>query len=200
MAHEQGPFLRPAALTQITAGGEPSTRAAAKLFLRVDESEEDSVIDDMLKTATRIVEHDAKIAILTQTWRLTFNAGSIDRKPLPPIIKIPRPPLATVDSVEAFDDLDVKTTVDVGDYIVDAVTRPGRIALKTGKSWPSALRPIDSFRVNFTAGKAVASIDPDIIDVWKKVVAFLYENRATPGIKVPPDIMWAIQPQKVMML
>ena len=75
-------------------------------------------------------------------------------------IKIPRPPLGSIVSITAHLEDGTTTVVPSTDYVVDTASEPGRVALKSGKSWPTgALRVINGVEVEFIAGWGPTSVD-----------------------------------------
>ncbi len=61
----------PKILTLVTPpASEPLTLAEVKLFLRVDGSDEDSVINDLIAVARETAESWMRVSLITQTWQL----------------------------------------------------------------------------------------------------------------------------------
>lgn len=78
-------------LTRFTAPvTEPITLTEAKLYLRVDSSNEDSLISDLIVSARMSAEQWLAKSLITQTWKLVYNDYldcSVDL-PMPPIVNI----------------------------------------------------------------------------------------------------------------
>tara|TARA_A100001037_G_scaffold71885_1_gene64319 strand:+ start:384 stop:1196 length:813 start_codon:yes stop_codon:yes gene_type:complete len=73
--------------------------ADAKAQLRVDDSDEDSLIDALVKAATEKLEEHCRQAFIEQTWQITlaeFPAAGVE---------LPRPPLVGVEKVSYWPDL-----------------------------------------------------------------------------------------------
>ena len=80
----------------------------------------------------------------------------------------------------SYTDIDgVTQTVSSGDYLVDTDSEPGRIVLKTGKSWPSVqLKEIAGVRIRYVAGwTAAANVLPNITHAVRLLVGHWFENR-----------------------
>ena len=127
---------------------EPLTVLEAKEFLRVDGSDEDAQIGLLIVTAREFCEAPGtNRAFITQIWELSF-----DNFPDMPL-KLPRPPLQSVESIAIKDKDGVITTLDPSDYVVDSDSEPGRIAFAAGKSLPSVeLWPLSAVKIRFKAG------------------------------------------------
>jgi uncharacterized phiE125 gp8 family phage protein len=89
-------------------------------------------------------------ALNTQTWKLLLSGF-----PCEPI-RIPLPPLISVESVKYYDLAGDLQTVDPGDYRILAGARPE--ITPTG-SWPSAACRADAVEILFTAGYGPAGSD-----------------------------------------
>lgn len=183
------------ALKLITASTfEPVTRTEVKSFLRVDFSDDDSLIDDLIAAARDMAEGWLRRSILTQTWQYTLDNApdalndKLDDLPadwpwsLVPAGKghceLPMPPLQAVSSVTYYDQSNVLHTFSTANYSVDTNSEPGSIFLNTGCVWPPALRPFSAFSVQYVAGWTTSSLVPAQIRLGiKQAVGFLYENR-----------------------
>lgn len=154
---------------------EPILLADAKLHLKVENTDEDALIDSLISTARRSAENQTHRALITQTWDL-----NLDR--FPTCFEIPNPPLISVTHVKYYDSSGVLQTVDASDYIVDAPAGPqclpGRIALAVDASWPTAQTRINAVTIRFVAGYGDAGDVPeDIKAALKLIVGHLYANR-----------------------
>ena len=83
-------------------------------------------------------------ALVTQIWDLVLDEFPTSE------IKIPLPPLISIDSVRYDDTAGDEQTVSSLDYYVDNSSEPGWIVPVT--SWPSTIDAVNSVRIRFTAG------------------------------------------------
>lgn len=69
------------------AASDPLTLAEAKLFLRVDGSEEDSLVSDLIVAATQSAENYLRQSLITQSWTLEqqYAPGVSVSLPLGPV-------------------------------------------------------------------------------------------------------------------
>ena len=119
-----------------------------KSFMRVDFSDDDSLIAELIKASQNVIQTYLNRAITTQTLELY-----LDRLPFyndlklqegiytaPDIeynsnyIVLPRPPVASVTHVKYFDDSDTESTFSSSKYYVDLISEQARIVLRTGES------------------------------------------------------------------
>jgi uncharacterized phiE125 gp8 family phage protein len=170
-------------LTEVTAPStEPLSTAEAKLHLRVDIDDDDTIIARLITAARRKVEQYTRHALITQTWRMNMSGWPEDGD----AFKVPLPPLQSVSSIKYKDTDGDESTWDSGEYIVDTDPTPGKVVLAHGESWPStALYPTSPIAVTFVAGFGDASTDvpEDILAAMLLLIGHLYENReATVGV------------------
>lgn len=81
-------------LTRVTApASEPVSVEEAKLYLRVDGSEEDTLLGDMIVAARMVAEETLKRSLITQSWKLAYDDY------LPDMVLLPMGPVNAIDSV-----------------------------------------------------------------------------------------------------
>lgn len=159
---------------------EPLTTTEAKLFLRVDSSDDNDLIDALVKAARQKVENDTNLALTTQTWSLSLDVAPTGGAP----IVVPIAPLATVTSITQYAADDTSSVVSTDVYRVDTASKPGRIVLQENQSWPSGLRPQTALVVVFTAGHGAtsASVPAALVTAVRLLVAHWYANREAVAI------------------
>ncbi len=166
------------ALTLVQAPAvEPITLDEAKAQCRVelDFAADDTLLESYIVAARRYCEGLQNRAYITQTWELAISAWP-DRD----FIRVPLPPLQSVEGVLYYDVDGAEHTLDAGDYIVDTRRQPGRIVLAHGKAWPSRLlRPANGIVIQFTAGYGdeAADVPQEIRHAMLLLIAHWYENR-----------------------
>jgi uncharacterized phiE125 gp8 family phage protein len=148
--------VTPVALELITAPTTyPITLAEAKLHLHVDHSDEDSLINLLIDSATAHVDGPGGFlgrALINQTWELVLDAFPDDE------ITVPLPPLIEVISVKYDNTAGNEQVLAAGGYKVDMASEPGRI-VSTG-TWPTTIDRINAVRVRFRAGYVDTGVSP----------------------------------------
>lgn len=175
----------------VAPSSEPVTTAEAKSFLRIDHSNDDSLIDDLIKTAREFVEEYTGRALMSQTLVLTIDAYDELADPLwegtktgpyknyyKNYVTLSKAPIQSVSTVKTYDDDDTATTMASSKYYVDLAREPSRVVLRTGETFPTALRVANAIEVTYVAGYASASAVPQAIKTAiMQYVAYLYEHR-----------------------
>lgn len=93
---------------------EPLTLGEAKSYLRVEHSDDDSLIGQCISAAREAAEAFMKISLVTQSWKISFN----DRAPMR--IALPLGPVQSISSVILTDESGASTTVASSSYFLDA--------------------------------------------------------------------------------
>lgn len=172
---------------------EPVSRAEAKLHLKVETTEEDSLIDALIVAARQACEAVTGLALITQTWRLFLDgfpgneevwwdgardgARSANRAEA---LVIPRPPLIAIVHVKVYDQNDAATVMEASDYQVDSASRPGRVLLRDHAQWPAvSLRPANGVEIEFQAGFGASAnaVPAQLRQGILQHVAHLYAHR-----------------------
>jgi len=186
---------------------EPVTVAQAKVYCRVDSSDEDTPFDRWIEAARQQVEAYTGRALVSQTWELWIDADDLGsgryanlakvRADWPlgasypgaeDYIKLPHPPLLYSDasdlSIVSYDTDNDATTFSADYYQVDAPDGPrapyGRVYLNIGRAWPSSLRSRNSLKITYTAGYGTSAGDvPDAItEALLRMIGTMYEQRS----------------------
>ncbi len=206
-------------LTLVTPpAAEPVSLAEAKAQMRVDTSDDDTLISSLIVAARQAAEEHTRRALVNQTWRL-----SLDRFPARPLnwwdgvrqganvpgtaaaIELPRPPLQSVTSLTTYDDADTASVMAAAGYFVDSDGEPGRVVLRAGNTWPTVERVAGGVEVLFVAGYGASAADvPQAIRQGILLLAaHLYENREAvvigdPAAEVPLGIAALWRPWRIL--
>lgn len=146
---------------------------AARLAARADADEMDTEITTQVKAFTEEAEHYCGRAFIEQAWRVTLDS-------FPEAVKLPHPPLISVEYVKFYDAQGVQQTLDPQDYQVDAASEPGYIVPAPGKAWPATATRINAVEVQYKCGygPSEASV-PDSVKGY--ILAKVQEYFAAPG-------------------
>jgi uncharacterized phiE125 gp8 family phage protein len=122
-----------------------------KSFLRIDHDEQNSLLQTLLAAETTYAEGFTGRPLVLQTWDYYQ-----DEFPTDGAIHLPLDGVTAVSAVYYLDSAGGEQTLDAADYDVDLASRPVRVALASGASWPTSYEGINAVRVRFTAGAANA--------------------------------------------
>lgn len=159
---------------------EPITLAEAKLHLRVDHSEEDTVINGLIAAARIYVEQRCWISLVAQTWKV-YLCDWPDSS-----VMLPRGPVTGITTVKYQTSNGVWVTLASTEYTLQGDI----VRLAYNAQWPSTElfghMPVE---IIYTAG---AGADQAIKQAMLLLIGHWYENResavVTPGataVKVP---------------
>lgn len=123
---------------------EPISLAEAKAQLRVDGTQDDTLITSLITAARQVAESLLARALITQTLRYLCDEAPED------VFTLPRAPLQSISSIKVYDDADTATVLDPSLYMAD--TANSRVALRSGAVWPSVNRVMNGFEVQYVAG------------------------------------------------
>src|SRR5574340_228219 len=143
---------------------EPLSLAEAKLHLRVDIADDDTLISAMISAARQHAEMVMQRQIVAATWKLAMDAF-----PGPSLIGVPagvplsvpghavllnKSPVFAINSIRYLDMASAWQTMPSTDYAADLSSEPARVTPVFGKIWPIALPQIGAVEVSFSGGFA----------------------------------------------
>lgn len=185
---------------------EPVSVAELRAHLR-DPADPDAVLMRLIKSAREYVEEATGLALITQTRELTldnwpgFASGDglgwwdgvregaiIGRQAR--YVELPRGPLVSITFVKTYDTNNNATTWGSGNYFADTGSRPGRLALLDGATWPIPTRAAAGIHIRYVAGYGNAAAVPNALALAiLQIAAHWYEHRELTAIdavnKVP---------------
>jgi uncharacterized phiE125 gp8 family phage protein len=139
-----------------------------KDFLEVTHTEDDAQIQAHLNTALDFFDRVAGHRLDEQTRRATFDQDFH-------LYELPSKPVTSIDAVKTSYQ-GTETAQDASNFFLYA-DDPPEVRTKTGHAWNS---PLDSVIIDYVCGYADANDVPSgIVEVIKKMVSDLYENRTS---------------------
>jgi uncharacterized phiE125 gp8 family phage protein len=161
---------------------DPISLTEAKEHLRVDFDDEDSSIAAMIKAATLAIQNRCDRTLMPTTWDLVLDAWPT----CPEYIRLPRPPLISVESVNYVDPDGMEVELDQSEYEVDTSSLHGWVVPVSTSGWPSIKETINAVRVRFVAGYALTDDSPPEVGVpepirmaIKLMLSDFYEQRGS---------------------
>lgn len=164
----------------------PLETAAVKLFLRVDHSDEDTLIEQLMLAATEFCENFQKRTYITRTRYEYLDKFSL-------IIRPTYSPLVAVTSIQYYDTGGVLQTLDSAYYRVDTANEPGRITEAYNYSWPSIRNITNAVTVTYTSGYGATgdNVPDDIKTLIKQVIHYLWHrNGDIEELKKAKNMLW----------
>lgn len=150
---------------------EPITLAEAKAHLRVDLSDDDSLISFLIGSARELVEKEANLPLLPQTWELAFDCW-----PEFPI-RLPRAPVASISSIRYLDPSNALQTLSPSNYVLRGPA-PARLDIVSGWVLPALSDQIEAVRIAMVCGYPdAASVPLRAKQAVRILLGHWYENR-----------------------
>jgi len=174
---------------------EPVTLEEAKLHLRVDGTEEDSLIAALIAAARQKAEEYTRMAFITQTWELAVDTAC-------GVLYLPRPPVQAVEAVT----LDGEVVAPENYALVDPEVLHVKMPLYAVNPGGVVIR----YRAGY--GNALADVPQSIRQAILMLLAHMYEARegqapqveyeaqARAGADIPPTAAALLRPYRVMLL
>lgn len=176
---------------------------ALKAYLVVDGDDSDDLLTDLLAEASEWVETETQQQMLTATKRLTLDrfpcgtnpadlgpGGGVLPVPLATAtglvvsqvvlreIRLPTPPLQSVSAINYLSG-GVPTVLSSSVYTADTVSRPGRIVLNGGQTWPATDDVAGAVWIDFVCGYGATSagVPKRFSAAIRWLCGHLYEHR-----------------------
>ena len=179
---------------------EPLTLAEAKDFLRLDTSDEDTLVAALIIAARQAVERDTRRALITQTWRIVLDAWSDLTT-----FKIPLAPFLSLGPIRTYDAASVASVLSAGAYYVDA--QPGAARVQFLVAPPTPGRAIAGIEIDVVIGygAAAAAVPEPLRLAMRMLVARWFEARGDAAVDAgamatPPHIDALLAPFRILRL
>ncbi len=191
---------------------EPLSLEEAKRHLRVDSSDENTLILGYIAAARDYAERFTGRQFLTATWALGLGTWpcATGWRSTQGGLWLPRPPLQTLTGTYVdlagdpqplgitYVDSDGATqTLATTVYGVDTLTEPGRVYLKSGQSWPNLYDQPYAVQVTYKAGwltvPQLYHRHASLRSALLLLVGHLYENREASAEKTLSEIPLGVE-------
>lgn len=169
---------------------EPIDLAYAKTFLRIDGTDEDTLLDNLIKTARHRVENMIGRTLIRRSY--VFRCAV----PTGKCFTLPRPPLLSVTRLTLIAENDQAVDIPTADYSVTRRRDPGQVRLKSGNNWTDYLAEFTTLEVEFEAGYGDVSdnVPLPIRQAILLLLAHSYEFREmseSPAVPIMVDALLA---------
>lgn len=172
---------------------EPVSLAEAKLFLRLDQAEEDDLLGTLITAARLMIEAASGRMLIEQGWRIV-----IDRWPERGEIRLPLSPVSAIVAARVYDALGVAQAVASGALELDMVADPPVIRVRGDV--PEIGRMRGAIEIDIVAGYgAAASAVPALLrQAVLRLAARWFEQRGDvvgrDAEALPVEIMALVAP------
>lgn len=160
-------------LVQTSAPAAAAVSAAdLRAHLRLDSTDQDTYLEALISAATRSIELEANVQVITATWTLKLPDWWADR------INLPRGPLQSVTSVQYVDDQGATQTLATANYDVVTAADLGRIHTADGATLPTVDDVPQAVTITYVAGFGDAGTDvpADVLHAIKLLAAHFYAH------------------------
>jgi uncharacterized phiE125 gp8 family phage protein len=166
---------------------EPVTLAEAKLYLRIDSNNEDSLISDLIVAARMSAESWLRSSLISQSWKLVYN-DYLDNE-----IDLPMPPIVSVSSVVVVNRDTTSQTISSNNYYLNAA--------KTKLLFDNYVSGF-SIEISYNTGYGTASQIPSPIKYGILAhIAAMYDERGLLGqVNLPPQVSALYTPFRRVLL
>lgn len=178
---------------------EPITISEAKDHLRVVTNDDDTYINNLIRSARYTLEMTYRRALLTQSlvigldyfgqeeWMPTYLYGWPPSMltwgptgwmlPLSSVIELV-PPVQSITSITYLDPAGNLQTLASANYVLDASSEPGRVVPNLAKIWPVTAPLPNAVRIEILAGVTDPTLLQDNIkEALRLLLGHYYENR-----------------------
>jgi uncharacterized phiE125 gp8 family phage protein len=164
----------------------PITLAEAKAQMRVEHTDDDTLITRLIKVAVAYTDVKGVLgqAMITQKWGQWIGANPAQE------VKLILSPMQSVTAVKYYDADGVLQDDDVNNYNVFGTETYSVISPKSGFSWPTTQQRGDAIRIDYEIGYGDATTDvPETIrHALMLLVSHWYENREQSQMDALNDI------------
>lgn len=158
------------------ATSEPIALSEAKLFLKVDTSDDDALIGTIISSAREYVENFTGYQLLSATY--TQYLDKFPNKNT--AIELLMNPVSAVTHVKYYDSDNALQTWNTSNYDTDLKGKPARITLANNATFPTVYDRTNGVEIKFVAGYASTSatgFPKQLLNAMYLIIGHLYENR-----------------------
>ena len=149
----------------------PVSLASVKGFLKVENTEDDQLISELIDQAVSHVQNITGHKLITQSWRFFF-----DDLPSHNLLELPLAPIMAPIEVRVFDDQGIPQIIPSSDYQLDIHSKPARLWINTQLC---AGQHLNGLEVDLQVGFGLSGVDVpgDLIRAIMVTISHWYEFR-----------------------
>jgi uncharacterized phiE125 gp8 family phage protein len=172
---------------------EPWTLSDVKNYLKVDTSADDTLITTLISAARQAAESYLNMALITQT--VTEKLDRLNS----PTLYLSVSPVISVASFQYADSQNTTQTFASTNYVVDTFSKPARLSLAYGKTWPTLYGNINDVTITYTAGfgTEASGVPTQIRQAMLMMIADSYDNREDYVKKMPTASQYLLDQYRV---
>lgn len=173
---------------------EPVSVAEQKAHMRVEHSDDDTLIGGLISAAREHLEDELVCAIALANWTLTLDEFPTSE------VRLDMAPVTAIAAVE-YDDLaeGIQQTLPADEYYLDNSQRRSPAWLLPVLAWPGTYETANAVRITFTAG--YSTVPPPLVIAIKMLASEWYDNRSAAGDRrreaLPFAVDRLIQPYRI---
>lgn len=147
--------------------------ADIKTHLRITGTDEDGYLDSLVSVATAYAQNFQNRQYITATYQMFLDDFPLCE------IRVPRPPLQSVSSIQYYDATGTQQTLSTSIYEVDNNGPVGRIVRADDQTWPEVDDRLNAVTITYTAGYGddASDIPSETIHAIKLMVGHWYLHR-----------------------
>ena len=163
----------------------PISLAEAKTQMRVESSDDDSIIQRLIDAAVAFVDVQGALgkAMITQTWGQWLS-------PNPSTVYLSLGPVQSVSAIKYYDVDGALQTATLADFNVFGTPNRISVSPKSGKAWPVTQMRDDAIKIEYIIGygSTSASVPETVRHALMMLVAHWYDMRETSTEKQMYDL------------
>ena len=192
-----------------TVQTEPVDLATARLHLRLDTEgsppshPDDSLVEALITVARESVENFTELTVAVNDFQLKLDVFPVDS------INLGTWPVNSITSVTYVDGNGASQTINSADYVLDTFSKPAKIDLAYGKTWPQVRNQPNAVTVTFEAGFTgdTSPVQNEMPKALKQAMLLtitdLYENRGAimtkQNYEIPVTAQYLMAPYRINM-
>jgi len=176
------------------------TTAEAKNHLKIDSSADDTLIDNLIKSATQLSE-DYTNRFFTDTVITQYGTTFADIK------ELYKSTVSSITNIKYYDTLNSLRTLDSDVYYLNNSIQPAQISLSLNQSYPNLADRENAVECKYTVGYGSAASDvPEAIkQAILLTVGNWYNNRSSVVVgristELPLNVKWILDTYKVQVV